>query len=955
MNRRDFMKFLGMASSASVLASCGVEKSTEKIIPLLVPPTDPDYLPGEPMFRNTICTECNAGCGVTARMVDFNVIKLDGIEGHPVNDGALCMRGQASLMRLYHPQRLKTPMLRKRNATEMERLEGNDFEQISWAKAYEMILDVLKKARENGRENVLLSGEVSGSVADLMENFSNTNGVTQLPAYEPYAHANLRAAYNAVFGRKEIPAFKIEAADFLVTVGADILETFVNPVSQSAQLERARVNNHLKWMHLEPHASMTGFKADENLKVSPGSEGHLLAYLLGAIVESKIIKNRLPAAIAENLPQVSKAKAAEQTGLSQEILETLTTSLVNARNPLLIVGGVATEQSNGLAGGTLRARIHWTTAMTNSTVDFSAASMSGNIGTMKDLANLTQQLNQNKIGVMLVANTDPVGTAPTSLGLGDAMNNATFRIAIADFLTDTAKSCELILPLSHSLESWGDVQLRGDVTGFMKPVLKEKLFDTRSVGEILFELTRLSTNGENGETYDQWVQNRWAERFGENSVENVVTAGYYQSSNNGVKVSLQSNSTTAVLAGIDIGKAVSGAVAYVVPSVRTFDGRSAILPLSYEIPDPLTTISYGEWISLSKENAEALGLQEASLVHKTREVVSVEANGASRKLANFVQPGLPKDVFTIQRDQVSRAMLTFDKETGECLARLDNVALTATGERRSLSIQAGALEQGKRNITREEHKHEIGWLKGDETLYPDPNDRYETYRWSISIDMESCVGCSACVAACYVENNIPVVGEEEHLMGREMSWIRVQPYYFEDGTMDSLIMMCQQCDFAPCENVCPVYATYHNEEGLNVMVYNRCVGTRYCHNNCPYKVRRFNWFDWTDRGAWEEPMSRMTNPDIWVRPKGVMEKCTFCIQRIRRAKDHAKDEGRIVHDGEIATACQQACPTDAITFGNLLDKQSEVYKKSQSNRQFRVLEELGTGPAVHYLRKEEEA
>ena len=190
-------------------------------------------------------------------------------------------------------------------------------------------------------------------------------------------------------------------------------------------------------------------------------------------------------------------------------------------------------------------------------------------------------------------------------------------------------------------------------------------------------------------------------------------------------------------------------------------------------------------------------------------------------------------------------------------------------------------------------------------------------------------------------------------MGREMSWIRIQPYYNEDGTMDSLVMMCQQCGAAPCENVCPVYATYHNPEGLNVMVYNRCVGTRYCHNNCPYKVRRFNYFDWTDEGSWAEPMTRMQNPDVWVRPKGVMEKCTFCLQRIRTGKDSAKDAGRLVKDGEIQTACQQACPTEAIVFGNLLDKNSKASRLAEADRKFRVLEILGTNPAIHYLNKEE--
>ncbi|RMG25988.1 MAG: 4Fe-4S dicluster domain-containing protein [Methanobacteriota archaeon] len=225
----------------------------------------------------------------------------------------------------------------------------------------------------------------------------------------------------------------------------------------------------------------------------------------------------------------------------------------------------------------------------------------------------------------------------------------------------------------------------------------------------------------------------------------------------------------------------------------------------------------------------------------------------------------------------------------------------------------------------------------------------------MAVDLESCTGCSACVAACHIENNVPCVGEEEHILGREMSWIRVQPYYDEHDNMDVLLMMCQQCDAAPCENVCPVFATYHNQEGLNVMVYNRCVGTRYCHNNCPYKVRRFNWFDWTNEGYWQEPMVRMANPEIWIRPKGVMEKCTFCVQRIRKAKDIAKDEARKVQDGEIVPACAQTCPTNAIVFGNILDENSKVYQLSQSERKFRVLEILGTQPAVHYLRKEEKA
>ncbi|MBN1628949.1 MAG: 4Fe-4S dicluster domain-containing protein [Thermoleophilia bacterium] len=215
----------------------------------------------------------------------------------------------------------------------------------------------------------------------------------------------------------------------------------------------------------------------------------------------------------------------------------------------------------------------------------------------------------------------------------------------------------------------------------------------------------------------------------------------------------------------------------------------------------------------------------------------------------------------------------------------------------------------------------------------------------MAVDLDRCTGCSACVAACYTENNLPVVGIQEHMKGREMSWLRIQPYERGDGALAFVPLMCQQCDYAPCETVCPVYATYHNPEGLNAQVYNRCVGTRYCANNCPYKARRFNWFAFER----EKPLDLMLNPDVSVRPKGVMEKCTFCIQRIRAAKDVAHDEKRAVRDGDIVPACAESCPTQAIVFGNLLDRASRVYALAHSPRAYRVFEDLGTGPAVYYL------
>jgi molybdopterin-containing oxidoreductase family iron-sulfur binding subunit len=927
-------------------------------------PAEEDYLPGEAMFKSSTCTECPANCGVSVKIVEFNPIKLEGIENHPLNDGALCMRGQASLMRLYHPKRVKGPLATQKQELILDQLTGSPFERITWEAVFDMLLGKLREAAQAGRNNVYVSGRTSGSLSALINEFCNATGIERLPEYEPYSHANLREAYNILFGRKEIPGYRVENSDFLLTVGADVIETFVSPVSYAAQIQQAKEQNqNFRWVHVEPHASLTGFKAHHRKVLKAGSEPYLLAFLANYIVSSNLAENSIPENIRQNIAGISPREVAAKTGLSTEEINQLAQQLAAARNPLVIAGGISTMQANGLETAVMAGLLQWITGMTATTVDFAHAEDYANVGSLNDVGNFANRLDKDEIGVAFVVKTDPLfETIPAELQFSERFKKAAFRVALTDVITedkikDYADNYDLILPLSHAFESWGDAEPRKGLVNVLQPVLKEPLFDTRSEGDVLLTLMQLYRAQESTTTYEAWLKKRWANRFGEAQIPGILNKGYAVENAPGVNVSLNSGSVKGFLARAKLDGTVSGATLFAMPSLRTFDGRSKVLPLAREVPDPLTSISYGKWVSVSEASAQELGLSHDTLVQKNRDEVRVDAGGTGIKYASMVQPGLPKDVYTVQWEQVSPAMLSYDKRSGECLARIDGVNVERTGAKRPLAVMAGAIEQGQRNIIPkgEPHHHGQEYLKGDETLSPDPAEHHPVYRWAISIDMESCIGCSACVAACYMENNIPCVGEEEHLSGREMSWIRVQPYYQEDGTLDNLVMLCQHCDFAPCENVCPVYATYHNEEGLNVMVYNRCVGTRYCHNNCPYKVRRFNWFDWTDRGAWAEPMTRMLNPDLWVRPKGVMEKCTFCIQRIRKAKDTAKDENRSVRDGEVIPACAQTCPTNAITFGNILDKESEVNKKSQTDRKFRVLETLGTSPAVHYLRKEEKA
>jgi len=312
-----------------------------------------------------------------------------------------------------------------------------------------------------------------------------------------------------------------------------------------------------------------------------------------------------------------------------------------------------------------------------------------------------------------------------------------------------------------------------------------------------------------------------------------------------------------------------------------------------------------------------------------------------------VQPGLSENMVSVFRDMLKDPPMGVEERSGEPLFYIEEIKITRKGSRARIPVLSGSFSQQGRGIIPEPLHQEEQYTHEKDNIYPEHH--HNAYRWAMAIDLDLCTGCSACVAACYIENNVPITGRKEHLKGREMSWLRIEPYYGEEGNVDFVPMLCQQCHYAPCEPVCPVYATYHNPEGLNVQVYNRCVGTRYCSNNCPYKVRRFNWFSHPRK----KPLDRMINPDILVRTHGVMEKCTFCIQRIRVAKDGAKDQSRKVKDGEVATACGQSCPTGAITFGNILDKESRIFRLSRDPRVYRIYEGLGTEPSVYYLRKRE--
>ncbi len=931
MQRRGFIKLLGLASGAALMESCGVKKGAEKLIPHVIPP-DVEILPNGAIYFSTTCTECPANCGLSAKIVEKTYnnrigrypIKLEGIAGHPINDGKLCVRGQSSLTRLYHPERLKNPMMRE--------ADGN-LKQCTWDEAYANIIDSLKSST---KRHIYLSSQTNGTLSSLIDLFCQKLNIDRLPEFEIFSYAALSQANNMLFNKNEIPSYQIQDADFLLTVGADIFETFTSPIYNAVQFARAKKNENFKWFHIEPHVSLTGLQANERFVVNPESEIYLLLYLLRELASSNPnYAAKISGDVLRTMPELPLDEVATKIGMEKEKINQMIEQFNSANNPLLIVGGVSTGHKWGIETAVIAGLIQYASGMTDSLIDFSQSENYDKVGTFNDLANFSMQLQSDRIGVAFISKTDPVDKHPFAFFLKENLKNADLVIALTDFMPMLEKEYDVILPLSHSLESWDDAQPRAGILNVIQPVL-EPLHNTLSEGDILLQLIKANSGTVIAPNYQEYIFSQWKKKLNDSQIEEFLDKGYRQQPVARQTVILDHRVMTSFLQKLDLPQTLHSLVLITTPSIKSFDGRSRNLPLLQEIPDPLTTITFDNWISISEKFAEANHIKDGDIIS----VFSGDKKVA--ELPAKIQPVLSEKVIMIQRYMLDTFALAVDEKTGESLCYLNDIRIEKTGFRFKMAIMSGSLSQQGRGViphpNHKEHHYER------HSLYPE--HEHPDYRWAMAIDLDLCIGCGACVAACYIENNVAIVGKKHHLRGREMSWIRIEPYYDDEGT-HFLPMLCQHCDYAPCEAVCPVYAPYHNPEGLNAQVYNRCVGTRYCSNNCPYKVRRFNWLT----PPRPEPMDRMVNPEMWARPKGVMEKCTFCIQRIRFAKDKAKDENRKVQDGEIVPACAQTCPTNAIVFGNLKDENSRVYQLAHSERVFRAFEQLGTEPAIYYLHR----
>jgi molybdopterin-containing oxidoreductase family iron-sulfur binding subunit len=987
IRRRDFFKVLA-AGSAATVAAAGCEPP-EQLIPYLLPPDNIEFVPGNPIEYATTCAECSAGCGMVIQTREGRAIKAEGNPDHPVNQGALCIRGQASLQTLYNPARLKSAL--KRTA------EG--WEAIGWDAA-EQELQARISAVADKRQIVLLTGHVAGSKAAFLDAWLEALGASPKVVLEPLAQHNVRKANELTFFRKETPQYRVSEADFLLNFGAEFLETWLSPVQQNREfaamhsLDEAGAKKG-KFVHVGPHVSLTGANADQWVPVRPGTEMVLALALAREVFEKnkRNFRGREGDLLARFLGPYTLDRAAQETGAEKKTLAKLAGEFRTAKASLALAGGNTVAGDMGTNTQVAVNLLNYVAGNIGKTVLFGASREIDRATPYAEVLEVVRRMKAGEVKLLLIDGTNPLYSFPPAVRFEEALDKVETIVSFSSAWDETTHRAHLALPGLTFLERWGDAFPQKGTSSLMQPVMAP-LYPLKAMEDTLLAAAgKLGLSQfEKTPTFREYLRAAWAEKQKETGSKAEFESFWSGSLQKGGVFQQISFSTSvrlnqALLARkMQAGK-IQGEGLVLLPTVslRHHDGRGASKPWLQEIPDPISQVAWGSWADINPDTGRKLGISHGEQIrisspHGELETVAYFHYGVHRD-AIAVPMGQGHTKSGRNADQVGVNVMGLlpsaaDRASGEFAYLSTRVKVQGSGKR-AFHIQLdGSPRQGERGIiqtmTLEQYrKGEVpvhgahqpveGHAPRNRDFYA-PREKtpgyYDPYRWGMVVDSDRCTGCSACTAACYAENNLPVVGKERVALGREMSWMRIERFMEGEGNgYQTLLqpMFCQHCGNAGCEPVCPVYATYHTPEGLNAQVYNRCVGTRYCSNNCVYKVRRFNWFNY----EFESPLNLQLNPDVTVRSKGVMEKCTFCVQRIKRVRDTANDEGRLVADGEIVPACVQTCPTKALTFGNLADASSKVSQKAmrgeprkkQRVRQYEVLEELANLPAVTYLRK----
>lgn len=990
VKRRDFLKILGATGATTAVVGCSSEK-VGKLIPYV---TSPDNtVAGVSQFYATTCKECATGCGVLAEVRDGRPIKLEGNPAHPVNRGAICATGMSAMQGLYNPDRYRQPMYR----------ENGTLAPVTWDRAMEVLGQKLGEVKSRGGAGnaVFLNAHESGSFPGFLDQWLAANGMPAHLSIDSAAPAATIAANRAAYG-VAWPAIDFNAASLILSFSADFLDAWGHRVPQQLDWAdaRAKLDGAPKLVYIGARRSLTGLNADQWIPAKAGSEMAICNAILG---------------------QGTVAAAATAADVPEATISALVAAVRGAGSGVLALCGMTSPDA--VECGQMVAEINKANGSVGSTIKPAAAHAGyEGMASYLDLVAAVERMAAGEVPVAFVRNANPAHSMPAGAGFADAFAKVGFKVSFSSYPDETSELCDLILPDNHWLESWGDAMVGADLRSLQQPTL-EPVFDTRSVADVLIAAAR--ADGTIASRFPQADYRSWLiANFAGGSA--AFATALTQPTISGSPV-VARGTRTAVSRPATAAAGEGNMFVVVYPSATLGDGAGANKPWLQELPDPVTKIAWQSWVEIHPMTAKQMGVKEGE--HLTVKTAAGEITAPA-----YPYMGVRPDTVAVALGQGHTAYGRFAQNVGVNAYQLvsngwdsaGNLAIgamatvTRTGDHSPLVTTEGSARQHGRGIAQammaaalagpdEDHgHHDIPGLASQEFLpglkspvaadaqgemanplskdkgqyNPEHHTKAEARRWAMTIDLARCTGCSACVTACYSENNIPTVGASYQgralspvtwderpganiLKGREMAWIRLERYYEGNTNTENefspdfearfVPMMCQHCGNAPCEPVCPVYATYHSPDGLNVQVYNRCVGTRYCSNNCPYKVRYYNWFGYGEpdrrQYAWPEPMHWMLNPDVTVRGKGVMEKCTFCVQRIREGENRARSEERDLKADEFTTACAQACPSRAIVFGDAADENWSVAKLAYDRRAYHVFEELNTYTAVVYLKK----
>jgi len=950
VQRRTFLKLMGASMALAGVTAC-TRQPIEKIVPYVRQPED--LIPGRPMFFATAMTVGGVATGLLVESHEGRPTKIEGNALHPGSLGAADVFAQAAILGLYDPDR----------ATTLTHL-GEIRPWSSFLGAIRAALTAQLPLQGAGLR-ILTESVGSPTLAAQIKDVLSRYPLAKWHQWDPASANNSRVGSKLAFGEFVDQRFALERADVILALDSDFLAMGPGCVryardfaSRRRPEDAARMN---RLYAVESMPTSTGSRADHRLALRPSRIGAAAAYLADAVGSGGA-----GAAGRAGGAGTASGSSGNWSELERKFLDVTARDLLAHRGRSLVVAGDAQPpEVHALAHEMNRAL-----ANAGATVVYTRTIEAEPVDQAASLHDLVADMNVGKVDLLVIVSANPVYTAPADVQFAAALDKVQLRVRLGLYEDETSALCHWQIPEAHFLEAWSDARAYDGTVSIVQPLIAP-LYSGKSAHELLASMTDRPERS----AYEI-IREHW-------KVTPGADADWRRWLHDGVMPNTAFESRTVTpapgLSGRVVSRLGAASAAFEVgfrsdPCV--LDGRFANNGWLQELPKPITKLTWDNAIFVSPATAARLkgtnipdyrGGEHGTI---DSDVFEIKASGQSVRGPVFAVPGHADDCATVhlgygrRRGGSSAVGAGFDANVVRSASSPSIAAaeLVRTGETYPLACtQYHHLTEGRdiiRAVTRDEYVRDPKSMSegaGKEeppartlTLYPEYE--YTGYKWGMAIDVNACIGCNACVVGCQAENNIAIVGKDQVLRGREMHWIRVDSYYRGEPAHPETFFQpvpCMQCENAPCEPVCPVGATVHSHEGLNDMVYNRCVGTRYCSNNCPYKVRRFNYFLYQD---WNTPTLKLArNPDVSVRSRGVMEKCTYCVQRINEAKIQSEKEGRKVHDGEIRTACQQTCPSDAIVFGDLNDANSRVAKLKAEERNYGLLAELNTRPRTTYL------